>query len=145
MSDPLTRALAALPHGRDFRFLDRLVALDPGRSGRGEYTVRGDEPFLRGHFPGDPMMPGVLFLEVVAQFAGVVAQVDPGLASLVGFKLMALCGVKVLGTARPGETIGLEAEVVGRMGHLVQAKGSATIGARVVLQAELTLSGEAAR
>ena len=71
----LSRAVASLPHGQEFRFVDRVIALVPGVSGEGEYTVRGDEPFLRGHFPGDPLMPGVLLIEAAAQLAGIVAQI----------------------------------------------------------------------
>src|SRR6266851_3916209 len=115
-------ALASLPHGPEFRFLDRLTALEPGKSGAGEYTVRGDEPFLHGHFPGQPLMPGVLLVEAAAQLAGVVAQSDPQLPRLAGLKLTALRNVKILGTARPGEVIHLEARVTGRLGGLVQAQ-----------------------
>ena len=53
-------ALASLPHGPEFRFLDRLIELSPGISGIGEYEVKAKEYFLRGHFPNKPMMPGVL-------------------------------------------------------------------------------------
>ena len=60
MSDLFVHALQHLPHGPEFRFLDHLVALDPGKSGAGDYTVRGDEPFLAGHFPDQPLFPGVL-------------------------------------------------------------------------------------
>ena len=70
-------ALAFLPHGPEFRFVDRLLTLDPGKNGSGEYKVRGDEPFLRGHFPGQPLFPGVLLVEAAAQLAGTVAQSDP--------------------------------------------------------------------
>ncbi len=138
----LARALAALPHGPEFRFLDRLIALDPGRSGVGEYTVRGDEPFLRGHFPGQPLMPGVLLVEAAAQLAGVIAQCDPGLSPMAGLKLTALRAVKIFGSARPGEVIRIEARLTGRLGNLVQAQAAATVGSETVLQAELTLSGE---
>ena len=142
MNNPLTAALAALPHGSEFRFLDRLTALDPGKSGAGEYTVRGDEPFLRGHFPGAPLMPGVLLAEAAAQLAGVVAQSDPQIPPLAGLKLTALRNVKILGSARPGETIRLEARIVGRLANLIQAQATATVNGQTMLQAELVLSGD---
>ena len=140
--DPLTHALAALPHGPEFRFLDRLTALVPGQSGAGEYTLRGDEDFLRGHFPGQPIMPGVLLVEAAAQLAGVVAQADPAIPLLKNLRLTAIRGAKILGAARPGETIQLEARVVGRMGNLVQAQATARANDRLILQAEVVLSGE---
>jgi len=139
--DNLRRALGFLPHGAEFRFVDRLTRLEPGVSGAGEYTVRGDEPFLRGHFPGEPMFPGVLLAEAAAQLAGVVAQSDPNIPPLPGMKLAALRNVKILGTARPGEIVRLEAEITGRLGSLIQAQCAAWVGDRSVLTAELTLSG----
>ena len=141
-SDALSEALRRLPHGPEFRFIDRLLALDPGKSGAGEYTVRGDEPFLRGHFPGQPMVPGVLLVEAAAQLAGIVAQSDPNFAPLPGLKLAALRAVKILGTARPGEVLRLEAKISGRLGNLIQATAAGTVNGVAVLQAELTLSGE---
>jgi 3-hydroxyacyl-[acyl-carrier-protein] dehydratase len=137
----LQRALGFLPHGAEFRFVERLTRLEPGVSGAGEYTVRGDEPFLRGHFPGEPMLPGVLLAEAAAQLAGVVAQSDPKIPPLRGLKLAALRNVKILGTARPGETVRLEAEITGRLGGLIQARATAFVADRNVLTAELTLSG----
>ena len=142
MNESLGRALECLPHGAEFRFLDRLLALDPGIAGAGEYQVRGDEPFLRGHFPNQPLMPGVLLLEAAAQLAGTVAQSDPRVSPLPGLKLTAVRGAKILGAARPGEVIRLEARVVGRLNNLVHAQASASVNGRLVLQAELTLSGD---
>ncbi|MDD5140144.1 MAG: beta-hydroxyacyl-ACP dehydratase [Verrucomicrobiales bacterium] len=140
MNDLVT-VLKLLPHGAEFRFIDRLTKLNPGQSGEGEYTVRGDEPFLRGHFPGEPIFPGVLLVEAAAQLAGVVAQSDPNIPPLKNLKLTALRNVKIIGTARPGETILLEAKVAGRLGNLVQAQATARIAGEIVLTAELTLSG----
>jgi len=142
MNEDLTAALDLLPHGSEFRFLDRLLSLEPGKSGAGEYAVRGDEPFLRGHFPGRPMMPGVLLVEAAAQLAGVVAQSDQAIPPLPGLKLTAIRGAKILGSAKPGEIIRFEARLLGRMGNLVQAQATASINARTVLQVELTLAGE---
>jgi 3-hydroxyacyl-[acyl-carrier-protein] dehydratase len=142
MNDPLSAALQHLPHGPEFRFVDRLLSLEPGRHGVGEYTLRGDEPFLRGHFPGQPLMPGALLIEAAAQLAGTVAQSDPQIPPMPGLKLTALRGAKILGSAKPGELIRLEARVAGRLGNLVQASATATVNDQLVLQAELTLSGE---
>jgi len=140
MSNPLD----SLPHGPEFRFIDRVIKLDPGKSGSGEYTVRGDEPFLRGHFPGQPIFPGVLLVEAGAQLAGTVAQSDPQIPPMAGVKLTAMRGIKILGTARPGEIISLEAKILSRLGNLIQAQVSASVNQQAVMQGELTLSGEQA-
>lgn len=139
--DALAEALARLPHGPEFRFVDRLISLTPGKEGVGEYRVRGDEPFLRGHFPGDPMMPGVLLVEAAAQLAGVVAQSDPAFSHLSGLKLAALRNAKFFGSARPGEVVRLEARILGRLGNLIQTQAAASVNTQTVLQAELVLSG----
>ena len=142
MDNTLTRALAHLPHGPEFRFVDRLVSLVPGKSAVGEYRVRGDEPFLRGHFPGQPLFPGVLMVEAVAQLAGIVAQTDPQISPLPGLKLAGFRSVKITGSAKPGEVIRLEAQITGRLANLVQATAAAWVEHQPVLRAELTLSGE---
>ena len=144
MQDELAAALRQLPHGPEFRFVDRLLQLDPGKSGVGEYRVRGDEPFLRGHFPGRPLFPGVLLIEAAAQLAGTVAQSDPIIRPLPNLKLTALRSVKILGTAQPGESLRLEATITGRLGNLVQTQTRVTVGDQTVLTAEITLSGGAA-
>ena len=138
----LQDALNCLPHGPQFRFLDRLMSLDPGKHGTGEYRVRGQEPFLQGHFPGNPLFPGDLLVEAAAQLAGVVAQNDPAIQPLKGLKLSALRGVKFFGTARPGETIRMEAWILARLGPLIQARVESFVGETLVMSAELTLAGE---
>jgi len=137
----LQDALKCLPHGPEFRFVDRLLSLAPGKQGVGEYLVRGDESFLRGHFAGNPLFPGVLLVEAAAQLAGVVAQNDPAIPPLPRLKLTALRAVKILGTARPGELVRIEARVSGRLGALIQAEAQAFVSGRLVLTAELTLGG----
>ncbi|MBM3835526.1 MAG: beta-hydroxyacyl-ACP dehydratase [Verrucomicrobia bacterium] len=138
----LSAALQLLPHGPQFRFIDRLSDLEPGRSGIGEYTVRDDDPYLRGHFPGEPLFPGVLLVEAAAQLAGVVAQSDPHVPPLKNLKLTALRAVKLFGTARPGEIIRVEVRELRRFENLVHAHATASINGKLVMQAELTLSGE---
>jgi len=144
MTGELSKALSALPHGPEFRFIDRLLKLEAGKRGIGEYRVRGDEPFLRGHFPGQPLMPGVLLLEAGAQLAGAVAQSDPQIPPMPGLKLTAVRAAKIYGTARPGDVVHLEARVLARMNHLIQAQATAAVNGKVVMETELTLSGSEA-
>jgi 3-hydroxyacyl-[acyl-carrier-protein] dehydratase len=141
MAKTLAEALKLLPHGPEFRFVDRLVSLVPGKSGVGEYLVRGDEAWLRGHFPDQPLLPGVFLVEAGAQLAGVVAQNDPVVGELPGLKLTALRTVKIRGSARPGETVRIEASITGRLGQLVQAMATCFVSGVEVMSAELTLSG----
>ena len=105
MPNLLEDALKSLPHGPEFRFVDRLLSLVPGKKGVGEYLVRGDEYYLRGHLQGEPLFPGVLLIEAAAQVAGMVAQNDPDFPAFQGLKLTALRAVKILGTARPGNRV----------------------------------------
>jgi 3-hydroxyacyl-[acyl-carrier-protein] dehydratase len=138
----LQSALDSLPHGAEFRFVDRLVSLEPGVSAEGTYLVRGDEVFLAGHFPGRPMLPGVILAEAVAQLAGVVAQTDPEVGAMSDLRLTALRNVKILGAAVPGDELVIRAKVTGRMGNLVLAEGEVELrGGAKLATAVVTLSG----
>jgi 3-hydroxymyristoyl/3-hydroxydecanoyl-(acyl carrier protein) dehydratase len=140
-ADPAS-ALENLPHGPSFRFVDELTALDPGREGRGIYRIRGSEDFLTGHFPGQPLMPGVLLIEAIAQLGGVVVQTDPAIAALAELRLTAVRAAKILGAAVPGETLEIHARVEGRMGGLVQIDGAVSVAGKILASARITLSGE---
>jgi 3-hydroxyacyl-[acyl-carrier-protein] dehydratase len=87
----------------------------------------------------------VLLVEAAAQLAGVVVQSDPKHPPLVGLKLAGLRSIKITGSARPGETIRLEARVIGRLANLVQVAATARVNDQSVLRGELTLSGEETR
>ena len=135
-------ALQSLPHGPSFRFVDTLTRLTPGQSGEGTYYLKGTEAFLSGHFPGQPLLPGVLLIEAVAQLGGVVAQSHPDIPALSGLKLAAVQQAKITGSAVPGETVTLRAAVQGRQGGLVLIEGSASVAGRTLLTTRLTLSGD---
>jgi 3-hydroxyacyl-[acyl-carrier-protein] dehydratase len=139
----LAAALQSLPHGMGFRFVDALEELEPGMRAVGTYLLRGDEAFLAGHFPGRPMLPAVIMVEAIAQVAGIALQSDPDIPPLRDLRLTAMRNVKITGTALPGETLHIEAEVQGRMGSLVQAGGRVRVGERLIAEGQVTLSGGA--
>lgn len=138
----LSHALDSLPHGPSFRFVDELKSLDGGKSGVGEYRVKGDEAFLEGHFPGNPMMPGVLLIEAIAQLGGVVAQSDPLEPPMTDLRLTAVRAAKILGAARPGEVLKIRVAVEGRLAGLVQIDGEVSIDGVLLAKAKVTLSGK---
>lgn len=141
MNPDFENALNNLPHGKSFRFVDTLTSLLPGQEAAATYQVRGDEAFLEGHFPGNPMMPGVILIEAIAQLGGVVAQTDPDVPGLADLRLTGVRAAKILGAAVPGDMLELRAKVEGRMGGLVQIDGEVTLAGRTLATARVTLSG----
>lgn len=135
-------ALATLPHGVEFRFVSRLLSLQPGVRAEGEYLPTADLEYFRGHFPGDPMVPGVLLVEAVAQLGGIAAQTDPSLPPLGSLRLAGIRNAKITGTARPGQTVRMEATVLGRMGGLILIGGTASVDGVSILRCDVSLSGQ---
>lgn len=74
---PARDFVALLPHRPPFLFVDTVDECTPGRSCTARYRVTGDEPFLAGHFPGNPVVPGVIQLEALAQVGAVALRADP--------------------------------------------------------------------
>ncbi len=139
---PFDQELLALPHGPEFRFVDEITALEPGVSGCGSYTITGNEPFLIGHFPGEPMWPGVIMIEAIAQLGGVIAQSDPAHSALGDMRLTSVRNAKILGTAYPGDVLILQATVEGRMGNLIQIAGTVSNGESKIAAATVMLGGK---
>ena len=120
---PNVQALSALPHGKEFRFVDEITDLVPGQSAVGFHTVQTEAEFLRGHFPEAPLFPGVLLIEALAQLGGVIGQTRPGVEPLAGLKLTAVQKFKITGSALPGERIRIEAQLDSALGHVLQVSG----------------------
>lgn len=110
-----------LPHREPFVFLQEVLYLDPGQSGRARQTFTGKEDFFRGHFPGEPLVPGVLLTEAIAQLAGMVAGAT---ASGVRFYLTAIKQMKFPEPVGPRQPLDIEVRLLGRMGELWQFEGS---------------------
>jgi 3-hydroxyacyl-[acyl-carrier-protein] dehydratase len=141
MNPDLQQALQSLPHGRSFRFLDELVSLNPGVEAVARYRVRGDEAFLAGHFPGHPMMPGVILIEAIAQLGGVVIQTDRVNPEMSDVRLTGVRGAKILGAAVPGDVLEIRAKVEGRLGGLAQVEGEVRGPNGILATSKITLSG----
>jgi len=137
----LSSALASLPHGPSFRFVDEMTSLEGGLCGEGVYRVKGEEAFLEGHFPGRPIVPGVVLIEAIAQIGGVVAQSDPKIEAMGDLRLTAIRSAKILGAAVPGDELRLRARVEGRLGGLVQVEGDVSGPGGLLASAKITLSG----
>ncbi len=123
--DPdLVQALSALPHGPEFRFVDELIELQPGLSARARWRLKGSEEFLRGHFPGQALLPGVIMIEALAQLGGILAQTRPGITPMHDLRLTAVRQFKILGSIVPGEALIIEASLEGALEGVVQVSGS---------------------
>lgn len=145
MSSPtdLIQALSSLPHGSEFRFIDELVELNPGVSARAVWKLKGQEEFLRGHFPGAPLMPGVLMIEALAQLGGILIQTRPGEAPLKNLRLTAVRQIKILGGITPGQSLHLSGSLQGMLDTLGQVSGEIRDDAgNVILTGAVTLAGE---
>jgi 3-hydroxymyristoyl/3-hydroxydecanoyl-(acyl carrier protein) dehydratase len=145
MSQPadLFQALSSLPHGPSFRFVDELVELVPGISATGRWTLKGDEAFLEGHFPGHPLLPGVIMIESLAQLGGVLAQSDRGENPLRNVRLTAVRQFKILGSIPPGQTLTIHAKRDAVMPGLVQISGEIlTADGTKLASGSIVLSGE---
>lgn len=137
------QALSSLPHGGEFRFIDELTALEPGVAGSGRWTLKGNEEFLRGHFPGQPLMPGVLMIEALAQLGGILFQTRPGIPPLKNLRLTAVRQVKIFGSITPGQGLEIHARLEAVMGALGQVSGEVrTADGAVLLTGVVALSGE---
>lgn len=142
-SADLIQALSSLPHGSEFRFIDELVELIPGTSASAVWKLKGDEEFLRGHFPGSPLMPGVLMIEALAQLGGILIQTRPGEAPLKNMRLTAVRQIKILGSITPGQSLHLSGALQGMLDNLGQVSGEIRDDAgNVILTGSVTLAGE---
>ena len=130
--DPLA---LGLPHREPFVFVDEVTELTPGESAAGWKRFPASEPFFRGHFPGDPLVPGVILTEALAQIAGIAA----GLAGR-SLRLTAIKGMKFLAAVRPDEVVTLQARKLGAVGGLWQFEVRAKVGEAVVAEGAVVLS-----
>ncbi|RLA94879.1 MAG: 3-hydroxyacyl-[acyl-carrier-protein] dehydratase FabZ [Deltaproteobacteria bacterium] len=127
-----------LPHTFPFLLVDRIVELEVPERIVGLKNVTFNEPFFQGHFPSEPVMPGVLIVEAMAQTAGVLAYKAMGEeAKDKGVYLMALKEAKFRRPVVPGDQLVLELQVVKRRGQIWVFRGKALVEGKVAAEAEI--------
>ena len=124
-----------LPHREPFVFVDAVVARDPGESAECVKTFPASTPFFAGHFPGAPLVPGVILVEALAQTAGLAAG-QPGRS----FRLTAIKAMKFPSAALPDEEIHFHAKRVATVGGLWQFDVRAVTNGRTVAEGAVVLS-----
>ncbi|HKF42978.1 MAG TPA: 3-hydroxyacyl-ACP dehydratase FabZ [Thermoanaerobaculia bacterium] len=133
----ITEILRILPHRYPFLLVDRILEVEKGKRIVGIKNVTYNEEFFQGHFPGNPVMPGVLILEAMAQVAAI------GLFGVVPDhekKLLYLSGVdrcKFRRPVLPGDQLRIEAEIVQLRSRACRCKAAATVGGALCAEAEL--------
>lgn len=131
--------MAALPHRYPMLLVDRVEALVLDQSIRAIKAVSINEGFFQGHFPGRPIMPGVLIVEALAQAAGILAVQSLGLAGsgkLVYF--MAIEGAKFRTPVEPGCLLTLEVEFVQKRSSVCKFSGRASVNGKLAAEANFT-------
>lgn len=133
-----------LPHRYPFLFVDRILEIELGERIVGIKNVSGNEPFFQGHFPGNPIMPGVLIIEAMAQVGGVLARLsipnvmdkEPG----GGIFFISMDKVKFRKPAVPGDQIIFEVKPLRKGTRIWKVAGKAFVKDEVVAEAELVAS-----
>lgn len=134
-----------LPHAYPFLLVDRIVELEPGKRIVGIKNVTYNEPFFPGHFPGRPIMPGVLIIEAMAQTAGVLAfkSLPPEDQKRPVF-FLGIDNVRFRKPVIPGDQLRLELEIAKHRQAIWGFKGRALVDGKLVTEAELlAMLGEA--
>lgn len=128
-----------IPHRQPFMFLDTVEELVPGIKAVAKKCVSYHEPYFQGHFPGEPVMPGVLIVEALAQTGAVaILSMEENRGKTAYFA--AINSAKFKKKVTPGDVLILETEIVKQKGTMGLGKATARVDGEVAVQAELTFA-----
>ena len=129
--------MKVLPHRYPFLLVDRILELEEKKRIVGLKNVTMNEPFFQGHFPGHPIMPGVLIIEAMAQVGGILlmGQIEGYESKVVYF--MSLDNVKFRRPVKPGDQLRLEANILQIRGMVCKMRGVAKVDGEVVCEADM--------
>ena len=134
----IRQILATLPHRYPFLLVDRILSLEPGKKVVGLKNVTFNEEFFQGHFPGAPVMPGVLQLEALAQTGGLLAyETTPWDTQSKIVLFMSMDKVKFRRMVTPGDRLDLHVTIDRVKGSIWRFKGEAKVDGQLASEAEL--------
>ena len=141
LSIEIPKILEILPHRFPFVLVDRVTDMSPGEWIRGHKMVSYNEPWCPGHFPGQPIMPGVLIIEALAQIGGILAYASDPFDSTTS--LMYFLGIdkaKFRNTVTPGDRLDLEVRVLHHRSNVWKMSGEATVDGTLCAEGEFLAS-----
>ncbi len=128
----IQKILEILPHRYPFLLIDKIIDMVPGKTIKAIKNVSANEPFFQGHFPGRPVMPGVLIMEAMAQSAAFLAKCSPGYAAeRTNIFLVGATDFKWKRTVLPGDTLLIETESYKKKGPLWVVKSVASVEGKI--------------
>ena len=128
-----------LPHRQPFLLLDTVEELEPGKRAVARKCVTYNEPFFNGHFPQEPVMPGVLIIEAMAQTGAVAVLSLPEYKGKTGY-LGGIRSARFRGKVVPGDVLVMEVEMIRQKGPVGIGAAKATVDGKLVAEAELTFA-----
>ena len=137
------RWIDQLPHQPPMRLIEQVRDVIPGQRATGSRTTEPGDFYFQGHFPGQPIVPAVILIEMLAQTGGIAAASQPDGTSNTPLQLRvaAVGPFKFPAAAGPGELLEAHARVAGRLGGMIKIEGEITADGRIVGTGSLTLAG----
>lgn len=132
----INEIMKIIPHRYPFLLIDRILELDPGKKAVGLKNVTVNEPFFQGHFPGFPVMPGVLIIEAMAQVGAVAVLSMPEMEGKLAL-FAGIDGARFRRQVVPGDQILLEVEILKIRGPIGKGRGVAKVDGQLAAEAEL--------